>query len=546
MSEPATPFVKQLVLPFAILSENRKEPFTTDIEAAALFCLAETERAKGGGIVMKQPEEKIAFITKVGYPLWLVPWNETVLVFDGLNRSSYALPYAGIPDVKPFMENLRRSSRTRETHLAFLRDHINYFQTSAAEKTLSIGGLIRNSEFLSELDTYRSEAMDPADQKLPAGLLTHILDESAISLELRDLENTHSSFQEDVGCLYRCMKFLNRATNHYIRVLRGKIKAVKDEFALRIKEEEERVAPRVELLRDDYDTRITDVARNFERQRLPIQKEKVKLERAKENAYERIEKYRLEAKTHAENDDRAGEQKWKEKSSKQKKELSEIEEHLKQTEKALKDLEERRSLEIFKYRDELEAKVKEARKTILELEASRDAKVLLYRQEMEKLEKQTKTISDLVGWNAKQRDANIAEFGKLGMRKELGFEGEALYYVPFCMVCYKTETKKRYLIVPPSFASSIGLTTKLKGVLGRARVKEILVPRFKVVSSLMDTLQLLAQQSAAFETEVRELGAKNNILNLESMGEEIKKGLGYLKNEGWLSEKEHEAMLQRL
>ena len=495
---------------------------------------------------MKQPEEKTAFITKIGYPLWLVPWKETVLVFDGLNKSNHTLMYAGIPDVKPFMENLRRSSKTRETHLAFLSDHVNYFQTSASEKTLSISGLIRNSDFLTEFDVYRHEATDPADQKLPAGLLTHTLDESAISLEIRDLESLYSAFQEDVARLYKCMKFMNRATSHYLRVLRGKIKAVKDEFAARIKEEEGRVAPRVELLREDYDTRITEVARNFERQRLPIQKEKARLERAKEHGYERIEKYRLEAKTHAENDDKAGEEKWKEKGSKQKKELSEIEDQLKQTAKALKDLEERRSLEIFKYRDELEAKVKEARKTILELEASRDAKILLCKQEMEKFEKQTKKISDLIGCNAKLREANIAEFAKLGMRKELGFEGEALFYVPFYVVCYQTETRKRYLIVPPSFASSIGLTTKLRGVLGRARIKELLVPRFKVVSSLMDTINLLAQQNAVFETEVKELGGQNNILNINSMGEEIKKGLGYLKTEGWLSEKEYDGILQRL
>ena len=69
--------VKQFILPFSVLSENRKEPFTPDLEAAAVFSLAEMGRAKGGGFFSKRPEEKMVFIAKIGYPLWLFPWSET-------------------------------------------------------------------------------------------------------------------------------------------------------------------------------------------------------------------------------------------------------------------------------------------------------------------------------------------------------------------------------------------------------------------------------------------------------------------------------------
>ena len=59
---------KQFLLPFSVLSENRKEPFTADLEAAAVFSLAELDRAKGGGFLSRRPEEQIAFIAKIGYP----------------------------------------------------------------------------------------------------------------------------------------------------------------------------------------------------------------------------------------------------------------------------------------------------------------------------------------------------------------------------------------------------------------------------------------------------------------------------------------------
>jgi hypothetical protein len=537
---------KEFILPFSVLSENRKEPFTADLEAAAVFSMAEEDRAKGGGFLSKRPEEKIVFIAKIGYPLWLFPWLETTLIFDGFNRSKYTLPYAVIPDVKAFMENLKRGSKTRETHLAFLSDHINYFQAPVTEKGVLINGLISDPEFLGEFDSYRREATAIEDQHSNVALLSPTIEESTISSTLDELKTLNLSFKEDVDRLYRCMKFMNKATGHYIKVLHNKAKAVKEEFDVKINAQEEIVAPRVAHLKEDYDHRIVESAKSFERQRLPVQKEKVKLEKSREQALAKIEHYKLETKTRAEMDDSVGEQKWKEKSSETKKELSEIEDQLKQTEKALKDLEERKSLEIFNLRSELEAKIKEARQPLLELESSRDAQILIYKQETEKLEQQTKLITDHLGRTAKLRETSIANFAKLGVKQDPELKDVALFYVPFYVACYQVESKKRYLILPPSEANSIGLSTKLKSALGRAKIKQLLVRRFDVITSLMDTIEVLSQQNAVFETEMREMSQRTNMLSMSSMRESIKKGLEYITKEGWLSEKEYQNLSQKI
>ena len=120
MSEGTSLRINQRFLPFSVLSENRTEPFTPDMEMAAVFSLSELDRGRGGGLLVKQPEEKVAFIAKIGYPLWLFQWSQTALVFDGLNQSKFNLAYLAIPDVDVFTENLKRAAKTRETHLAFL------------------------------------------------------------------------------------------------------------------------------------------------------------------------------------------------------------------------------------------------------------------------------------------------------------------------------------------------------------------------------------------------------------------------------------------
>lgn len=545
MSQGTALEVKEFVLPFSVLSENRKEPFTSDIEAATVFSLAELDRAKGGGLILKQPEEKLLSITKIGYPLWQFPSTVTALIFDGLNEAKYTVPFAAIPDINAFLENLKRSAKTRETHMAFLSDHINYFQAPTTEKGMTVNGLIRDPKFLAEFESYRREAVQ-IDQAPNIALLHTAIDESTISAAVRELENLYSSFKEEAKELYRCMKLLHKITNNFIKEVRARAEVDKAEFDAKIKDQEEFISPKVNHIREDYDSQIIDLTKNYEKQFHPVQIEKMRLQKSKENALAKIEHYRLEAKTSAENNNAVGEKKWKEKINETKKELSEIEDKLKQSEKVHKDLEDRKSLEIIKLRSELETKVKDARQPLLELEASRDAKLLIHRQEMEKLEKQTKTISDQIGRIAKLREENIAQFEKLGVKKESEFPNVALCFVPFYAACYQVETRKRYLLLPPSAANSIGLATKLKGALGRAKIKQLLVPRFGTIASLMDTIQALTQQNAVFETEIRELGVEANILNSSLVREDIKKGLAYIKNEGWLSDKEYEAFSQKI
>jgi hypothetical protein len=209
-------------------------------------------------------------------------------------------------------------------------------------------------------------------------------------------------------------------------------------------------------------------------------------------------------------------------------------------------LEERKSLEIFNLRSELEAKTKEAQQPLLDLESSRDAEVLICQQEIEELETQTKLILDQVGRTVKLRETSIENFAKLGIKRDAELKGISLFYVPFYIACYEVNSKKRYLFLPPSEANTYGFSTKLKSALGKAKIKQLLVSRFELINSLMDTLQVLAHQNAVFETEMKEMGEKTNILNTSSTREGIRKGLGYIRKEGWISEKEHQDLSQKI
>ena len=93
-----TSATKRLSLPFS--GEKTKESLNSKIEAGTVFAVAELERSKGGGLIVKKPEEKLAFIAKIGYPLWLYPKNDTVFIFNGLDDSTFNVSYPEIAPVK--------------------------------------------------------------------------------------------------------------------------------------------------------------------------------------------------------------------------------------------------------------------------------------------------------------------------------------------------------------------------------------------------------------------------------------------------------------
>jgi hypothetical protein len=542
MTEKARLEVLHYVFPFSVLSENHKEPFTDEMEKAAIFCLAELERRKEGGIILKHPAETLAFIAECYYPFWLIPWSKLNLLFDGLNKTAYKLTYNAIPNTKTFMENVERSSKTLETYAAFLSDNINYFQTSTAEKEMVVNGLLADSGFLSEFALYLSEAKQVETSQVETATSSPTIDESTISSITLELENLKSQFKEDLGSLYGNLKLLNKTTHNFIKIINSKMKAVKEEFGREIKEQESIITPKINSLNEEYDQQITKITQDFEKQLLPVQKEKVKLERAKEQALHKIERSKIEAKTCAAGKDAVGERKWKEKADESKKELSQIETKTKELEKKIKEIEEGKSLETFRLRSEWEAKVKEARKDLLELEASRDAKTQIHRQEIEKLDKLTSTIIEQIDGMAKMRDAKLAELEKLGIEQKQ--KENILVYMPFYMTCYKSGSKRRYVLFPPSIANSISLFAKLKGALGKTKVRQLLSPRFKMINAFLNRFSALIERDAVLEGEISEACDEADLLKINSVREQIGNGLKRLREEGWLSDKEYEAFAE--
>jgi hypothetical protein len=535
--------VKRFIFPFT--PQKGRVPFNTEVEGVAVYALAELERMKGGGLIIKQPEEKIMFLAKMGYPLWLFPKGETTYIFDGLNNSAYTMSYFELPSAKVFMDSLETNLNTRENFTAFLTDHNGYFAQPKKEKELSLSNLIVDLDFKKELNAYRKEAVEVTGQPANLALLPPSLEEATISSMLWEIGKFQAVINEDAERLPECLRILNKTTSQYVTELDYAAEAVKDEANAKIKAQEEVINPKIASLTSEYKRRINDLTRSFDQELETLEKLRARAEKCVENDEEKIRLYRREAETQASKKHLIYEKRWKEKIAQTKKELNGLKKELKRIAKSVKNTTKQKNAETAKLQFGLDAEIKHARQPLLDLETARDAKMLVFKREAEKLARLEKPVVDGLNSAIKLEEAIKAKFAMLGIIDQQ-LKSPALFYVPFYVACYQSGLSKRSVFLPPSTGAGIGFAAKLKGAFGRSKIKELFTPRFKSISTLIDRIQALTKQDSFLNSQIKGLGEKNNLLNTSLTRGNIGKGLDYLRTGGWLSDKEYQVVSNSL
>jgi len=532
LSQPIT----KLLLPFAIPAEDRSTAFTKDMERAAVFYLAESDREKGKGRILKKPAEELVFITEACYPIWLVLWRERTLFFDGLGVTTHTLRYDILPDVKAFDANLQESAKTREAYSAALSHNANYFQAFTGKEEKTLEGLITNPDFVKDFVSFLQQAEEIEKPLVDRTLLSPTIDESAISASLEALSNFIAKLRKDISDLSESMKLLSATTKGQVKVIHEEIREIEKKFDAEIAKIKPQIMERVQEIERKCHAEITKVSKNFDRQLQLLHKDRVKLEKKQERLNLQIDRYEAEIKSCKLRKDEGGELGWRQKLEKTKKELPPLQKDIQDLNRKIGDAETAKTLEITKLRTECDASIEEATKDLRELEASREARIRMKEQEIKSLEDMTSTIINQMNEKATLKKAALKELEEMGAPKSQ--KEYALTYLPFYLASYEMKMKKRYVVYPPSIVSSLGILTKLKGVFGATKMKSFLQPRSKAITALLNQLVTLTQENPVFEKEVSDAGIKASILQTTELRIGIKKGLEELKNEKWISENE--------
>lgn len=514
---------------------------------AAILCLAHMDRQKGGGLIFrrKKPEELI-FIAETCYPMWLVPWRGRSLLFDGIGVMTHALLYDALPDAKAFLNNAQGSAVPREAYSAFLTDNLNYFQSFTHTEEKAIDGLITSPDLIQDLVSYLPEAKTIKKSITDKALLSPVIDEFALSSFIHDFINLRTKLKEDIKNLLENMKMLSTSTKTHTKANHEKVGEIQKEFDEKIALLKPSIMWKIRQIQKEYDRRITRVSKKFERQLHRLYHERVKLEKTMQSTTAKIERCEAEIRSRRLHKDAAGELRWRQDAETCRKKLSTLERMVKEIDKKIENVDATKKQEIFQIRSECDVQSEETMKPLRDFEASRDAKIRISQQETKSLEESTSMIIDQIDKLVQLKRMALDKLDGMGILERR--RKYALVYIPIYLVCYQRESKKRYALYPPSIASSMGIATKFRGILGATKMKSLLQPRSKPTTNLLNRLLTVIEQNPVFEKELNDAGIRANILRTKTSRESIKKGLEELKAEGWISEDEfqtYDALLSK-
>ncbi len=534
----------KLILPFAVPAEDRINAFTKDIEIATIFYLAESKRKKGEGHILKKADEKLVFIAEACYPIWLVSWDGSTLLFDGLGVTSHTFSYDKLPDVKTFNKDIQRSTNTSKAYYATLSRNANYFKNFASKEEKTIEGLITSPDFTQDFSLYRSKVMKTEKPSAAKVVLSPIFNKSEISASLKDLATLREKIDEDVKNLDATMKLLNKTTREKLQTIREKIQDIRKKFNKRIEKSKPRVAKRIHQIQERHDKEINRISKQFERKLQLLHRNQVKLEKTQNRLKSEIKRCKTRIKSSRRRKNKRSETRWIQKLGKIRKTLPTYKKKLNKLEKRIENLETARNLEMSKKSIDCDTSIEEANKPLRELEASREARIRMKQPEKTFIEETTSMIINQINELAKSKKAALNDLSEICMviRKK----GRTLVYLPFYLVRYEMESKKRYDIYPPSIASSMGISEKMKGAFGATKMKHFLQPRSKAIAAFLNQLVTLIQKNPTLEKEVTEAGIHDSILRTKKLRIGVKRGLKKLKEEKWITENDLQTLSKLL
>ena len=536
--------MKKIGLPFCVAAKERVRPFTKDMEMAGLFYLAERDRKKGEGTVLKKPAEKLFFITEVGYPVWLVPWNGMTLIFDGLEFTERTLNYDMVPDINAFETDLKASSKSYAAYSAALSQNVSYFKDFESQEERTIEGLITNEEFVQDVMGYLNDSDDILKSDSSKAILSPMLDESEVESSVNKLSEIKNDLEQDVKNLSLIMKFLSQSSRKQVKLLQADIRKTMKEFDQKIKKVKPTVMAKIKEIKEKRDEEVTRISDQYDRKLRTLHQRRVVIEKKLERLTKQNERLEADIKVARDNKDEAGEFELTQKIEENKKQIPLLNKEIKDIDREIENVEEAKKIKVSRTRTKPNDKVEDAMKTLHDLEAAKEARARLEEQELVSLQDMTTAIIKQIDEMISIKETALTDLNSVGVKDRR--RKQVLVYLSAYLVCYETEVAKRYVLYPPSQMGCVGIKTKLKSVFSSGKMKYFLQNRSETISALLDRLVDLTQESPVFEKEINEAGLKANIFRKTESQLAIKKGITELKDEKWISEKEYQTLNERL
>ncbi len=537
----------RITLPYVVEDDERKKPFTQDMETAAILCLAEAKRKKPR--ILGTSQEKLSFISKLYYPLWTIPWDTDSIIVDGLEIFSHTTTYTKPPNVKVFVEDLQRSKTLRELFRSVLKKHTKTFEDFIDTTQISMNAIVADKETLAIILQYITQKLTSKERTTaPIALIPPKLDEKVALGRAEKLFDNWRLTQSEIQGLQYAINVLSEETKYHEQKIASEIEQIKETFEKKISRIKSEVDKRIEQLTTERNAKTKKIFETSEKELKGALKEKEKHEQKLEKLERNKRVYQKRKQIRKRKGNEAGVVYWDHKIKVCKNKISETKGKLKVLLQFIENTRKQSELGIKKLNYSYEGTIAKERKKVLDVENLRDSQIKMTQKEIEELMLETSSITNLIGQLIEQKRLHASQLKELTIPWRP--KKTTLINVPFYVFRYETETKSRYHVHPPAVAMGYeGIIRKIQKVIWsfslESRIKLLLHLKSKALEEMFISrfAEKMRNDKALLEV-VHRIGSLNNLLNTENFGEALAKGMEELKVEGWITQEEKDTILK--
>ena len=523
---------KGFILPFTTSTAKRLKDFTKNMEMAAILYLAESERKKGESRVLRKKDEKLVFITKAFYPIWLIPYRGATLIFDGRNYTSHTLFYDVVPDIETFNKNLRENRKTTESYTATLYRNKDYFKNFNGKEEIRIEGLIANSDLIDDFKVYLHKMKKAKRHLKNKAILPNTIEDIEIREGIGQLLNLRKRTANDIQTIENSMQLLSTITVKKIKTIRAEIRKTRNNYRKQIEKIKPKVKKKIWRIQNKYNQKIARKSKKFKKEIKRLHENQIELQ--KTLRYLKTEAKRCKTKMNSKKSDKKIQ--WNLKLKRIEKKLPAINNRIEANAKKSRKVESALKLEISKQKMECDEHIEAANKIFLDLQASRDAEITVKRREIVTLENLTRDVTNSMREIVHTKRVSLREFDTITLAGKK--RSRELVCLPFYLARFEKGDKKRFVVYPPFVVEDMGILTKMKGALGAAKLKSQLQCRSRAITTFLNQLITFIEKNPVLEKNITEAGIQASILLRKRLRVGIKKGLIELEKQNWVSKSE--------
>lgn len=531
------------ILPFAIRDGDRGV-VDNDVEVASVLLLAEAQRKKFSFL---GHAEKLAYLSKIHYPFWLIPWRGGCIMLDGLASVSSSIIYREPPNLEAFIEDFERGGLDRGIFKGALERHEKTFLNFEKNVEFKFNALISEDELLTSMVNYIREAsINPSGGSLKVALIPLRVDLKAATEAASRLSSLYNMVSSDILGLDYARKLLVEMLRFHEQMINKELNFIRLTYGERLSRLKRLVEERVKKIQEEWNSEVNGARKTFEGE---VKAWKRELERG-DKELQRLESKRAGLKKQLEVIKEGGSATAKARLEHNIKvcdaKVRRLKNRIRKLVKFVEEARRRHEAEVEKINRKYQGLIEGEKASIARFEAEMNMEVKSRCAELESIRASVNSVIDKINGLIVEKERDKERIEALAIPWSV--EEASLLCVPIYVAGYRVRGKVHLTIIPPLkvFSSPSLVKTLREKLLGfglASKLKLYVQPRCRALARVLDLgVRAALASDETIRHTLKSITSSTNQLSSRNFKQLLADGIRKLEDAGWIGDKEAEIL----